>query len=85
MLEFLGHPCQEYSHSQSAIFLVKNPTFHFKTKYIQIKYHFIRQLLDDEQLMLEKVCRSKNPADMLTEEVTLNKLKLCKTSIGLQG
>jgi len=30
-----------YSDSQSAIFLVKNPVFHFRTKHIQIKYHFI--------------------------------------------
>ena len=28
---------------------------------------------------------AKNPADMLTKGVTLDKLKLCKTSVGLQG
>ena len=74
-----------HSDSQSAIFLAKNPTFHSRTKHIQIKYHFIRQLLDDEQLLLEKICGSKNPADMLTKGVTLDKLKLCKTSVGIQG
>ena len=73
-----------YSDSQSAIFIANNPAFHFKTKHIQIKYHFIRQLLDDEQLMLEKVCGSKNPANMLTKRVTLDKPKLCKALIGLQ-
>jgi len=30
-----------YSDSQSAIFLAKNPAFHYRTKHIQIKYHFI--------------------------------------------
>jgi len=74
-----------YNNSQSAIFLAKNPAFHSRTKHIQIKYHFIRQLLDDEQLTLEKICGSKNPADMLTKGVTLDKLKLCKTSVSLQG
>jgi len=34
--------------------------------------------------MLEKIYESKNPADMLTKGVTLDKLKLCKTSVGLQ-
>jgi ATP-binding cassette subfamily B (MDR/TAP) protein 1 len=74
-----------YSDSQSAIFLAKNPAFHSRTKHIQIKYHFIRQLLDEEQLMLEKICGSKNPADMLTKGVTLDKLKLCKASVGLRN
>ena len=73
-----------YSDSQSTIFIANNPAFHFKTKHIQIKYHFIRQLLDDEQLMLENVCGSKNPANMLTKRVTLDKPKLCKALIGLQ-
>ena len=74
-----------YSDSQSAIVFAKNPVFHSRTKHIQIKYHFIRQLLDDEQLMLEKVRGSKNPADMLTKGVTLDKLKLCKASVGLRN
>ena len=62
-----------YSDSQSAIFLAKNPTFHSRTKHIQIRYHFVRLLLDDGQLLLEKICGSKNSADMLTKGVTLEK------------
>ena len=72
-----------YNDSQSVIFLAKNPAFHSRTKHIQIRYHFIRSLLDDGQLLLEKICGSKNPADMLTKGVTLEKLKLCATSVGL--
>ena len=34
--------------------------------------------------MLEKVYGSKNRANMLTKGVTLDKLKLYKTSVGLQ-
>lgn len=85
-LEELGKKNQKgtlYSDSQSAIFLAKNPAFHSRTKHIQIRYHFIRSLLDDGQLLLEKICGSKNPADMLTKGVTLEKLKLCATSVGL--
>ena len=40
----LGQKCDMrtlYSDSQSAIFLVKNLAFHFRTKHIQVKYHFI--------------------------------------------
>ena len=72
-----------YSDSQSGIFLAKNPTFYSRTKHIQMKYHFIRHLLSDEQLKLEKICESQNLTNMLTKGVTVEKLRLCTTSIGL--
>ena len=72
-----------HSDSQSAIFLVKNSAFHSKSKYIQKKYHFIRYLIEDKLVILEKIYGSKNSADMLTKGVTIEKLKLCTASIGL--
>uniref|UniRef100_A0A2N9FSS1 Retrovirus-related Pol polyprotein from transposon TNT 1-94 n=1 Tax=Fagus sylvatica TaxID=28930 RepID=A0A2N9FSS1_FAGSY len=72
-----------HSDSQSAIFRAKNLAFHSRTKHIQLRYHFIRFLLDDGQLTLEKIHGAKNPADMLTKGVTIEKLKLCSTSVGL--
>ncbi|RVW59933.1 Retrovirus-related Pol polyprotein from transposon TNT 1-94 [Vitis vinifera] len=72
-----------HSDSQSAIFLAKNSAFHSKSKHIQTQYHFIRYLVEDKLVILEKICGSKNPTDMLTKGVTIEKLKLCATSIGL--
>ena len=72
-----------HSDSQSAIFLAKNSAFHSKSKHIQTKYHFIRYLVEDKLVILEKICGSKNPIDMLTKGVTIEKLKLCAASIGL--
>ncbi|RVX11466.1 Retrovirus-related Pol polyprotein from transposon TNT 1-94 [Vitis vinifera] len=72
-----------HSDSQSAIFLAQNSAFHSKSKHIQTKYHFIRYLVEDKLVILEKICGSKNPTDMLTKGVTIEKLKLCATSIGL--
>ena len=69
--------------SQSAIFLAKNSVFHSKSNHIQTKYHFIHYLVEDKLVILEKICGSKNPADMLTKGVTIEKLKLCAASIGL--
>ena len=73
-----------HSDSQSAIHLAKNSAFHSRTKHIGLRYHFIRSLLDDEVLNLVKIEDSKNPADMLTKPVTIEKLELCATSVGLQ-
>ena len=72
-----------HSDSQSATFLDRNSAFHSKSKHVQTKYHFVRYLVEDKLIILEKICESKNPADMLTKGVTIKKLKLCAASIGL--
>ena len=54
----LGKTCVEhklFSDSQSGIHLAKNPMFHSRTKHIQLRYHFIRSLLEDGELTLEKI------------------------------
>ncbi len=73
-----------YCDSQSAIHLAKNLAFHSKTKHIQLRYHFIRSILEDGQLKLEKIHTSQNTADMLTKEVTREKLSTCSVSVGIQ-
>ena len=72
-----------HNDNHSAIFLAKNSAFHSKSKHIQKKYHFIRYLVEDKLVILENICGSKNPADMLTKGVTIEKLKLCTASVGL--
>ena len=74
-----------HSDSQSATYLAKNSAFHSTTKHIQLKYHFIRSVLEDGELKLEKIHTTKNPADMLTKVVTKEKLRICSVSICLQG
>ena len=72
-----------HSNTQSTVFLAKNSAFHSKSKHIQTKYHFIRYLVKNKLVILEKIYGSKNPVDMLTKGATIEKLKLCAASIGL--
>ena len=74
-----------YSDSQSSIHIAKNSSFHLRTKHIQLKYHFIRFVLDEELLKLENIHTSQNPADMLTKGVNREKLSSCLVSAGLQA
>jgi hypothetical protein len=74
-----------YCDSESSIHLEKNSTFHSNTKNIQLRYHFIRSILEDGHLKLEKIHTSQNPADMLTKGVTREKLSSCSVSVGLQA
>ncbi|KAD2158584.1 hypothetical protein E3N88_41723 [Mikania micrantha] len=68
----------------SAVNLAKNPVYHAKTKHIGMKYHFVKDLISDGIFNLKNISGAKNPADMFIKPVTLDKLKLCKASAGLQ-
>ena len=56
--------------SQSEIFLAKNPNYHSKTKHIDVHYHFVRDMVEENKVLLEKVDTLKNAADSLTKYVS---------------
>jgi hypothetical protein len=70
--------------SQSAIHLASNSAYHSKTKHISIKYHFVRHVIDEGGVALEKVHTKVNSADIFTKPVLLEKLRWCLSSLGLQ-
>ncbi|GJW69249.1 retrovirus-related pol polyprotein from transposon TNT 1-94 [Tanacetum coccineum] len=51
---------------------------------VEIRYHYIRELVSEGTLSLKKILEAKNPVDMFTKVVTTEKLKLCATSTGLR-
>ena len=74
-----------HNNSHSVVDLANNSVYHDKTKYIDVRYYFIRILLKDGVLSLVKIHTSRNPAHMLTKVVTTEKLKICSASLGLLG
>ena len=40
--------------SQSAICLAKNQVFHARTKYIVVQYHFVREILEEGEILLQE-------------------------------
>ncbi|KAH9659560.1 ribosome biogenesis protein bms1 [Citrus sinensis] len=56
-----------YCDSSSAIYLSKNPGHHEKTKHIDIKLHFIRNVISKGVIRMMKVHTDNNPANMLTK------------------
>ena len=70
--------------SQSAIHLAKNLAYHSKTKHIPVKYHFVRHVVDEGGVFLEKVHTKENSTDMFMKPITLEKLWWCLASLGLQ-
>ena len=62
----------------------KNPQFHGRAKHVDIKFHFIRELLEKEKVTL-KFCPSEDMiADMLTKGLGKGKLQNFRDMIGLK-
>jgi len=61
--------------SKSAIALARNTVFHERTKHIDTKYHFIRDLVSDGVINLVKIAIECNPADIFTKTVPVGKLQ----------
>ena len=64
----------------SAINLSKNPIQHSKSKYIEIRYHFIRDLVEDKVVCLEFIHTDNQKADIFTKPLNGPWFEsLCKT------
>ena len=64
--------------SVSAIYLAKNQVYHARTKHIDVRFHFVREILDEGNSELLKIHTKENHADMLTKEVSGLKFTHCK-------
>ena len=71
--------------SQSAIDLSKNSMYHSHSKHIEVRYHWLRLVVEQQSFELEKIHTDKNLADMLTKVVSREKLKLCAELAGMNS
>ena len=63
--------------NQSAIFLAKNPTHHARTKQIDVKYHFVREVIEGSDVLLKKIDTKDNPSYMLINVIFGVKFQHC--------
>ena len=76
-LGILQEHVKVYCDSQSAIMLAKNQTYHARTKHIDVRYHFIREVIEKGGVCIQKIRTTENPADMLTKAVDSIKFQHC--------
>nr|GEZ48060.1 retrovirus-related Pol polyprotein from transposon TNT 1-94 [Tanacetum cinerariifolium] len=63
--------------NQSAIRLSRNAMFHVRTKHINVRYHFIREIVESKEIKVEKIGTKDNAADAFTKVVPGLKFKYC--------
>nr|GEU72658.1 retrotransposon protein, putative, Ty1-copia subclass [Tanacetum cinerariifolium] len=69
--------------SQSAIYLTKDQMFHERTKHIDVRYHFIRGVIAQGDVKIQKTRTHDNPADMMAKPISTTKFVLCSSLVGM--
>ncbi|MCO5561605.1 hypothetical protein L7F22_015226 [Adiantum nelumboides] len=77
-------PITLYLDNQSCIHLAKNPKHHEKTKQVDFKDHFIRELVEEGKINLEYTPTEYMWADFLTKAVPKIKHDSCCSNLSIQ-
>ena len=66
-----------------AINLSKNPVQHSKSKHIEIRYHFIRDLVEEKTVYLEFINTDNQKADIFTKPLDDPRFESLRKTIGV--
>ena len=69
--------------NQSAIFLTKDQMFHERTKHIEVRCHFMCDVIARGDIIVSQVSTHDNPTDMMTESLSIAKFEHCLNLIGV--
>ena len=67
----------------SAINLTKNPVQHSRSKHIEIRHHFIRDHVQNSNVILEFVCTDDQLADVFTKLLSEERFCLIRRELGV--
>ena len=66
-----------YYDSQSVIHLTNNQVYYACTKHINVQFHFVREIINEGKILLQKIKTVENLTDILTNVVTTIKFEHC--------
>ena len=72
-----------YYDNLSAIKISKNPIQPSRTKHIDIRHHFIRELVEDKIVALEHVATEMQLADIFTKALDANQFECLRAKLGI--
>lgn len=73
-----------YVDNKSTIALMKNPLFHRRSKHIDMKYHFIRECVEKENIIVEHISRELQRADILTKALPMIRFVTMRQLLGVK-
>lgn len=88
ILDDLGEKQKEattlFCDNKSAIAMSKNPVYHGRTKHINIKHHFIRQMVEDGEIEVKHVGTKDQVADIFNKALPKDKFVYFRELMGMQ-
>ena len=72
-----------YCDNMSAINISKNPIQHSMTKHIDIRHHFIRDLVEDKVMTLKHIATENQLADIFTKALDARKFETLRGKLGI--
>ena len=89
LLKDLGASCEKttalYVDNQSAIKLAKNPEFHKRTRHIDVRFHFIRKKVANQEIAVIYIPTESQKADIFTKAMPRERFNILRDSLGLQS
>jgi len=76
-------PTEIYCDNKSAIALSKNPVFHGRSKRIDIRFHKIRELIAEKEVMIEYCPTEEQIADIFTKPLKMESFYKLKKMLGM--
>jgi hypothetical protein len=64
-------------------FWKRTQAYHSKTKHIDVQYHFVRDMVERNKVLLEKVDTLENIVDSLTKSMSVVKFSWCREAMGI--
>ena len=68
----------------STIAMTKNPIFHSRTKHIEIRQHFIKELVEHGEIKMEFCKTEEQLADIFTKPIATEKFIKFRDVLGVQ-
>ena len=77
-------PIPIYGDNQGSIFIASNPVMEKRSKHIDIRYHYIRKVIEDGIVEVCFIDGSDNPADLFTKNLGHVKFEKFRALLGLE-
>ena len=71
-----------YCDNTSAVNISKNLVMHVKTKHIAIKYHYVKELVEDKQVKMEYIHTKEQIADIFTKPLPKDTYEYIRGKLG---